>query len=153
MTPLASHRIQYDPDRLARRVFSGIISRADLLRDRESREEAAWESFGKPHRDPASFGGVLAGLARQDGWEPHLQMAHLRRDWEDVVGPAVALHTRVLGMEDGILTIRAESPVWATQLRFMTTQIRETIRRRLPEAGIRDVVVTGPLPRSGHRRW
>lgn len=151
MTPPVPRRVQFDRDRLARRVFSGIISRADVLRDRESREKAAWESFGKPHRDPASLGGILTGMARQDGWGPHLQMAHLRRDWADVAGAAVASHTRVLGIEDGVLTIRAESPVWATQLKFMTTQICEAIHRKLPEAGIRDVVVIGPRPPT--RRW
>lgn len=152
MTPPVPCRVRFDRNRLARRVFSGIISRADVMRDRESREEAAWESFGKPHRDPSSLGGVLTGMAREDGWGPHLQMAHLRRDWADVVGAAVASHTQVLGIEDGVLTIRAESPVWATQLTFMTTQIRETIRGKLPEAGIRDVVVIGPRPASRRRR-
>ena len=60
------------------------------------------------------------------------------------------MHSTVAGFTDGVLTIRAESAVWATQLTYMLPQLTSTIRDRLKGLDIGEIRVTGP--QSGFRR-
>lgn len=49
-------------------------------------------------------------------------------------------------MVRGVLTIRAESQIWATQLRYMIPQLRANVEGTLGERTVRDVkIVVGPL--------
>jgi predicted nucleic acid-binding Zn ribbon protein len=40
--------------------------------------------------------------------------------WPDVVGDAVAAHTRPLSLSRGTLVVAVDQPAWATQLRFLS---------------------------------
>jgi predicted nucleic acid-binding Zn ribbon protein len=55
--------------------------------------------------------------------EPDL-VASLGDRWAEVVGPAVAAHARPRNFRDGTLTIAVDAPPWATELRYLETQIR-----------------------------
>jgi predicted nucleic acid-binding Zn ribbon protein len=53
--------------------------------------------------------------------------------WDDAVGETVATHVRPVRLDDGVLTVEADDPAWATQVKFLTT----TIVSRLAEvAGV-----------------
>lgn len=136
--------LHLDQRKLPAQVFESITRRAVSQREREARAEAAWESFGKPGRDPNTLGSVVAVLARNGKWIPHLKIAQLRNHWDQVVGPMVAMHSQVAGLSDGVLTIRTESAVWATQLTYIMPQLEKTIRERLKGLEIREIKVTGP---------
>lgn len=54
--------------------------------------------------------------------------------WDDAVGETVAAHVRPVRLDEGALTVEADDPAWATQVKFLT----DTIRTRLFEvAGVR----------------
>jgi len=54
--------------------------------------------------------------------------------WDDAVGPTVAAHVRPVRLDDGVLTVEADEPAWATQVKFLSG----TITTRLAEvAGVR----------------
>lgn len=148
MRPPIVETLHLDQRRLPAEVFGRVAARAGLRRDRRRRAEDAWESFGKPGRDPAPLGGVLGTIVRGGGWTPHLKVARMRTHWDQVVGGAIAMHTQVADFRDGVLTIRADSPVWATQLTYLIPQLTATIRERLDGLDVREIRVAGP-PRQG----
>lgn len=151
MTPPPVVLLKLDQRKLPEEVFSRFTSRVDSRRRREQRAEAAWENFGKPGRDPMSLQGVLDDIAGDRRWVPHLKVAQLRTQWNLVVGDAIAAHSQVVDYRDGILTIRTQSPVWATQLTYLIPELLVTVRERLNGLDVQDIRVTGP--QSSHGRY
>ena len=52
--------------------------------------------------------------------------------WEEAVGPQIAAHARPAALVDGCLVVEVDHPTWATQLRFLETDLltRSAGRRR-----------------------
>lgn len=152
MKPPIAVVLGLDPRELPAKVFEQYASREDYRRKYAERAEKAWESFGKPGRDPSRLGGVAALIARNGNWVPHLKISQLNDHWDQVVGPAIAQHSHVMRFRDGELVIGTDSPVWATQLTYLLPQLTETIRRRLEGLEVRDIRIVGPS--AGYtRRW
>lgn len=79
------------------------------------------------------MGAALARAARQTNspgfWQPV---------WAHVVGPALAGHSRVVAVEDGVWTVSCGSPAHAAALR---TQERVILEKLQPQAKARALVV------------
>ena len=142
-----------DERKLPALVFERLDARSGLKRDWSAQREAAWDSFGKPGRDPATLGSVADVLASAGDWTPHLKIAQLNNHWDQVVGSAIAAHSSVAGFTDGILFIRTESQIWATQLTYLIPQLTAAIRQRLEGLDIKQIRVTGPRTQRTTRRW
>lgn len=89
-------------------------------------------SFGErpPERDPLAgkpepkrVGDSLDGLARRLGAPAAASMSAVFTKWADAVGPAIAAHTRPVGLTDGVLTVAVDDPAWASQLRFLVNDL------------------------------
>lgn len=151
--PIAQ-RLHLDERKLPASVFESFARRGGLRREREQRREAAWESFGKPGRDPQSLATAFGSVANAGVWKRNMKLAQLRTHWDEVVGQGIASHSQVASFVDGVLTIRTESTVWATQLTYLIPQLTATIRERMEGLEIRDIKVTGPASaRFGTRRF
>ncbi|NMN01005.1 hypothetical protein G1C96_1587 [Bifidobacterium sp. DSM 109958] len=144
MNPPIAETLNLDQRKLPAEVFERFTHRQFTRRARAERAEKAWESFGKPGRDPSRLGSVADVLAIQGNWGPHLKLAQLEYHWDEVVGPGIAAHSRPAGYADGVLTIRTESTVWATQLTYLIPQLRSRIAERLVGLPVERVQVTGP---------
>lgn len=103
-------------------------------------------------RDPVKLGGVATVIAKNGNWMPYLKISQLNNHWDQVVGPGVAQHSHVVSLRDGVLTIAAESQVWATQLTFLIPQLTDTITRKLEGLPITDIRVRGPSV-GYSRKW
>ncbi|MFM8848131.1 MAG: DciA family protein [Actinomycetota bacterium] len=57
--------------------------------------------------------------------------------WTELVGDAVAQHVRPLKLDRGVLVVQVDDPAWATQMRFLESDLLE----RLSAAG------SGPVER------
>ena len=101
--------LHLDQRKLPATVFEHIAKMAGGRRQRMIDAEAAWENFGKPGRDPSTLGSVTALIANNGHWIPYLKIAQLRNHWDQVVGPVIAQHSQVIGLRDGVMTIRADS--------------------------------------------
>ncbi|MBT1174350.1 DUF721 domain-containing protein [Bifidobacterium sp. LC6] len=152
MRPPVVRSLKLDQTKLAAEVFERISHRGALLKDRRRRSEEALENFGKPGRDPAELGNVMSTIAGNGIWSTNLKLAQLRTHWDQVVGAGIAAHTAVADFTDGVLTIRAESTVWATQLTYLIPQLTETIRGNLQGLTINEIRVTGPAV-GYSRKW
>lgn len=73
----------------------------------------------------ASIDGIMKSLRGTD----RIQIGGVFGRWDDAVGANVAAHVRPVRLDDGVLTVEADDPAWATQVKFLT----DTIRQRLHE--------------------
>ncbi len=105
---------------------------------------------------PTAVGAELARLLGRPGWAERLGVARLAAAWEDVVGPELAGHCEPVRIAGRILTVRAASGAWATQLKWFTTTMAERATELLGPGSVAEVrLVVGPLgsgdgPGGGH---
>lgn len=95
---------------------------------------------------PTALTGELARLARRPGWSERLGAVRMWSAWEAIVGRDLMPHCEPVRLAGRVLVIRAASPVWATQLRYLTTQLLERSTSVLGAGSVREVrVVVGRL--------
>src|SRR5258708_17439427 len=80
---------------------------------------APGEGVTDPHPVGSAIDRYLARLGQPAA--STLELVFSR--WEEVVGPAVAAHSRPLSIRDHALTIGVDGPAWATQLRFLSVPL------------------------------
>lgn len=152
MKPPIGYQLKMDETKLPSEVFERLSHRGAILKDRRRKREEAFENFGKPGRDPAELGNVMTTIAGNGIWAANMKLAQLRNHWDQVVGEGIAKHSAVADFTDGVLTIRAESTVWATQLTYLIPQLTDTIRNNLKGLTINEIKVTGPAV-GYNRKW
>lgn len=102
---------------------------------------------------PTALSGELARLARRPGWAERLGAARVEAAWLDIVGEELAAHCEPVRLAGKVLTIRAASPVWATQLRYLTAQLLQRSADVMGPGSVTSVtIVVGALQGStlGH---
>ena len=106
---------------------------------------------GPDPRDPQLFGAVLARLMKARGWQQPAAEATVFGAWERVVGPDVAKHSRPVKLDDGELTVEAESTAWATQLRLLAGSLLRRIAAEVGHNVVRKLHIHGPAAPSWTR--
>ena len=95
---------------------------------------------------PAPLGEALREVLKRRGWDERLSGADAASQWERIVGAELAQRCEPVRLAGGTLVVRAESQVWATQLRYMLPQIRANAESVLGSGRVRDVrLEVGPL--------
>lgn len=95
---------------------------------------------------PAPLGDALREALARRGWQERLTGADAAHRWEGIVGADLAARCEPVRLAGGTLVIRAESQVWATQLRYLHTQLRANTDRVLGAGTVREIrVEVGPL--------
>lgn len=82
----------------------------------------------KKKRDPLLVGSVLATTKSATA-----RLAGVSLDWitwRDIVGERVARRTVPGKIEDGVLVVGVESPVWAQELSLLSEEVVARLRRR-----------------------
>lgn len=100
---------------------------------------------GPDSRDPQPISAVLARLMKARGWQQPAAEARIFGMWEAVVGPELAAHSRPVKLEEGILTVEAESTAWATQLRLLTGKLLGRIADGVGRDVVKSLNVHGPV--------
>jgi hypothetical protein len=99
---------------------------------------------------PTAIGTELARLLGRPGWAERMGAAQVAARWEAIVGPDLAQHCEPVRTAGRVLTVRAESAAWATQLRYLTTRIAERVDEVLGAGSVREVrIVVGRLEGAG----
>jgi predicted nucleic acid-binding Zn ribbon protein len=95
---------------------------------------------------PTPVGDTLGAYLERRGWNERLRAATAWSRWEEVVGPELAARCEPVRLAGGTLVVRAESQVWATQLRYMLPQLQQKAEAVLGAGTVSEVrVVVGPL--------
>jgi hypothetical protein len=91
---------------------------------------------------PTLLSGELARVARRPGWGERLGGVRVWSVWEDIVGAELAEHCEPIRLAGRVLVVRAESAAWATQLRYLTSQLIARAESALGPGSVREVRVT-----------
>jgi len=103
---------------------------------------------GPDPRDPQPLGAMLARLVKERGWEQPAAEARLFGMWESIVGADLAAHCRPVKLEEGELTVEAESTTWAMQLKGLTGKLLGRIADGVGRGVVTKLNVHGPVAPS-----
>jgi predicted nucleic acid-binding Zn ribbon protein len=96
-------------------------------------------------KDPARVGEVLDGLGVRLGLGRSSDVGIIWKRWDQIVGATIARHAEPSSLRDGLLKIRAESPVWAAELAYLAGEIKSRANQLAGRDAVTDVRVwTGP---------
>ena len=73
--------------------------------------------------EPVRLDGVLDQVARTAGLPASSVLKSVFGRWDEIVGTGVADHAQPLSLVDGKLVIAVDQPGWATQVRYLSSQI------------------------------
>jgi predicted nucleic acid-binding Zn ribbon protein len=115
------------------------------------RRPRGYSGPGPDPRDPQPLASVLDRLVRARGWQRPTAEATVFGSWERVVGSDVAAHCRPVKLEDGELTVEAESTAWATQLRLLAAKLLVRIAGEVGPNVVKKLHIHGPAAPSWNR--
>ena len=107
-----------------------------------------YSGAGPDPRDPQPFGAIMAKLVKSRGWERPAAEARVFGMWPALVGEDLASHCRPVKLEEGELTIEAESTAWATQLRLLSGKLLHRIGHDVGRDVVKRIHVHGPVAPS-----
>ncbi|MET7393083.1 DciA family protein [Dactylosporangium sp. NPDC005572] len=119
--------------------------------EQQVRRRGGYTGPGPDPRDPQLFGDVLQRLVKQRGWQRPAAEAKVFGEWAQVVGDDVAAHCRPLKLEQGELTVEAESTAWATQLRMLAGKLLARIAGEVGHNVVTKLHIQGPTTPSWSR--
>ncbi|WP_374727451.1 DciA family protein [Haloactinomyces albus] len=114
----------------------------------KARRRRGWSGAGTDDRDPQPLGRVASRIAADHGWAERLAGGRIFGGWAALVGDEIAEHTKPVALQEGELTVQAESTAWATQLRLLQRQILQRIADALGKDVVRRIKVQGPAAPS-----
>jgi predicted nucleic acid-binding Zn ribbon protein len=95
-------------------------------------------------RDPKLLGDQLDQFVTERGWVGDVAVGAVIGRWSQIVGPEIAQHCAPLDFVDGILTVRADSTAWATQLRLLSSSLLTRLAEDVGEGTVGELRVVGP---------
>lgn len=95
-------------------------------------------------RDPALLGDQLEELVAERGWKVDIAVGSVIGRWPEIVGPQVAEHCSPVEFEAGVLTVRADSTAWATQLRLLSSSLLGRLAEDVGEGTVSELRIVGP---------
>jgi predicted nucleic acid-binding Zn ribbon protein len=95
-------------------------------------------------RDPQRLGAAVERLVESKGWTTEVDVRSMLARWPSLVGPVNAAHSHPESYTDTVLTVRADSTAWATQLRLLAPQLVALLNTALGDGTVTRVNVKGP---------
>jgi predicted nucleic acid-binding Zn ribbon protein len=120
-------------------------------RRRRPRDDGSRSGAGPDARDPQTVGAALDRLVAERGWQEAVAVGGVIGRWDAVVGAEIAAHCRPETFDDGVLTVRADSTAWATQVRLLTAGLLRRLAEEVGEGTVTKVHVRGPSGPSWRR--
>jgi hypothetical protein len=96
---------------------------------------------------PQRIDHILSGISQRYGFQSNLQVEHLKKNWERIVGSQLAGHTLPVALRFRKLTLLVDSPSWTQQLTFFRQGLLDQIRAFQKNAEVTEnCFKVGPLP-------
>lgn len=109
-----------------------------------------WDSpVGRPDKPaPPPLADLVERFSATRGWQARLHGARVHSAWASIAGEELARHVVPVRLAGGVLVVRAESPAWATQVRYLAPQLLVRANEVLGDGEVRTVTVqAGGEPR------
>ena len=114
------------------------------MRRRKGQPDNRSGGSGRDGRDPSLLGDQMERLLIDRGWNVDVAIGSVMGRWSAIVGTEVAAHCTPVSFSDGVLTVRAESTAWATQLRLMSSSILGRLETEVGKDAVTELRVKGP---------
>jgi predicted nucleic acid-binding Zn ribbon protein len=111
---------------------------------RRRRPGAPTPAERKDGRDPLLLGDQMDRLLADRGWKVDVAVGSVMGRWPDIVGEDVSQHCTPVTFEMGVLTVRADSTAWATQLRLLESAIMTRLEGEVGKGTVTALKVVGP---------
>ncbi|WP_406813342.1 DUF721 family protein [Mycobacterium sp. M23085] len=111
-------------------------------------QRRSWSGPGPDMRDPQPLGSLARDLAKKRGWSAQVAEGTVLGNWATVVGHQIADHASPTALNDGVLSVAAESTAWATQLRMIQSQLLAKIAAAVGNGVVTSLKITGPAAPS-----
>ena len=105
---------------------------------------------GPDDRDPQPLGASVDRLVTERGWATNAAVGGVVARWPVVVGPELADHCVPERYAETVLTVRAESTAWATQLRILAPVLVARLNAECGDGTVTQVKVLGPGGTAPH---
>jgi predicted nucleic acid-binding Zn ribbon protein len=123
-------------------------------RERDASDPGAERRPGRRPRkdDPEPLGTAIGGLIDARGWREAAAVGSVFGRWAEIVGTDLAAHTKPESLDQGELTVTADSTAWATQVRLLAAHLVRRLNAELSDGTVQRVRVRGPAGASGPPR-
>lgn len=91
--------------------------------------------------EPRSLQDSLEILARQYGLAAPEILLQLERAWNDILGEQLSNHAHLRSLRDGVLAVGVDAGAWATQVRFLETELIARINDLIDPGLVREIRV------------
>lgn len=89
---------------------------------------------------------LLGPAGQKLGLHAAVETGRIWARWAVIVGPEIAAHAQPTSLRDGILRVKADSPVWATEIGYLSSEIKKRANSVVDREVVREVRVwSGPL--------
>ena len=95
-------------------------------------------------RDPKPLADAVERLVETKGWTTEINVHTLLARWALLVGATNAAHSQPEAYADNVLSVRADSTAWATQLRYLAPQLVAMLNEQLGDGTITRIRVLAP---------
>jgi predicted nucleic acid-binding Zn ribbon protein len=96
-------------------------------------------------RDPKPLSDAVERLVESKGWTTELSVQTLLARWALLVGSTNAEHFRPEAYADTVLTVRADSTAWATEVRrHLAPRLVAMLNEQLGDGTVTRIKVVGP---------
>lgn len=102
-------------------------------------------------RDPQTIGDQVERLMGDRGWQVDVAAGSVMGRWPEIVGSQVAEHCEPVTFEAGVLSVRADSTAWATQIRLLSSSLLGRISESVGPDVVHEIRVHGPSAPSWSR--
>lgn len=147
--------VEPDPTALVDDAAEAALSRARAaarekglrpgLKPMRRRQIGVQSSGSKPdRRDPLLLGDQMDRLMADRGWKVDVAVGSVMGRWPDIVGQEVSQHCTPVTFEYGILTVRADSTAWATQLKLLESSIMARLEGEVGKGTVTALKIVGP---------
>ncbi|HYN29603.1 MAG TPA: DciA family protein [Dermatophilaceae bacterium] len=120
-------------------------------RVRRRRRDLPAAARGPAGRDPRLLGDELDALVVERGWEVDVAVGAVVGRWPQIVGAEISAHCAPVDFAEGVLTVRADSTAWATQLRLLASSLLTRLAAETGEGTVAEIRVVGPSAPSWSR--
>jgi predicted nucleic acid-binding Zn ribbon protein len=138
---------------LARAIANSVGARSPRRRRPQQRRMVDPQSSGAhpDDRDPKTLSDAMERLVESKGWSKEISVHTLLGRWPVLVGPVNGAHSTPESYVDTVLTVRADSSVWASSLRAIASQLVARLNAELGDGTVTLIKVLGPEAPSWKR--
>jgi predicted nucleic acid-binding Zn ribbon protein len=86
-------------------------------------------------------GELLKDFLRERGWLAGNPYEPLFAEWKRIAGEALAGHSRLVDVQNGILLVEVDHPGWLQMLQLRKASILAAARRAAPQASVEGIRV------------